>query len=179
MANDLNQIRNTLASLAKINKNRVVGRPDKGMPSDMKESKSNLAGSSRNEKTQCPMCDHDDVQTCIEENTFTYGIGPKAVKLTAFVPVLTCYACGFRYTDEIGEEIQHKAVCDHLGVMTPKEITDLRKRYGLSQKDFARLTKIGEASLARWEKGELIQNAANDNLLRLLISPKNMELYPI
>jgi hypothetical protein len=30
---------------------------------------------------------------------------------------------------------------------------------------FAELTRLGDASLARWEKGLLIQNPANDQLL--------------
>jgi hypothetical protein len=38
----------------------------------------------------------------------------------------------------------------------------------LSRAEFARLTKLGEATLVRWEKGSLIQNPANDQYLRLL-----------
>ena len=40
---------------------------------------------------------------------------------------------------------------------------------------FAEMTRLGEASLARWEKGLLIQNPANDQLLYLLRFPENVE----
>ena len=49
-----------------------------------------------------------------------------------------------------------------------EEIKALREKLGLSRTEFARLTRLGEATIARWERGELIQNAGNDSLLRLL-----------
>jgi len=51
----------------------------------------------------------------------------------------------------------------------------LRKRYNLTRAEFASLTRFGEASLARWETGQLIQNAANDQLLYLLSIESNVE----
>ena len=59
--------------------------------------------------------------------------------------------------------------------MKPSEIKALREHYGLSRKEFAEITLLGEASLARWESGELTQNAAYDQLLRLLQFQGNME----
>ena len=47
----------------------------------------------------------------------------EAVELTAQVPVRTCNACGFQFTDDVAEEARHEVVCRHLGVMTPKEIS--------------------------------------------------------
>jgi len=79
------------------------------------------------------------------------------------------------FTDESAEVLKHAAVCKHLGVMTPAEILDLRRRYGLSRGDFARITKLGEASLARWENGNLIQSQAYDQYLSLLKDPGNFE----
>jgi len=59
--------------------------------------------------------------------------------------------------------------------MTPKEIINLRKRQGLTRAEFAQRSRIGEASLARWETGEFIQTQANDNYLFLLGFPENMD----
>jgi hypothetical protein len=60
--------------------------------------------------------------------------------------------------------------------LTPRDIYSLRhERLALSRKNFAALSGIGEASLARWESGELIQSESNDNLLRLLASDDNVQ----
>jgi len=127
------------------------------------------------EQPDCPMCGGKNVHTTIEVEKFVYGAGPEAVELTARVPVRTCNACGFQFTDDVAEEVRHDAVCRHLGVMTPKEVARIRKAYGMSRAVFARLTRIGEASLTRWENGLLIQNPAYDQLLYLLTFPENLE----
>lgn len=123
---------------------------------------------------RCPECGEPNVVTAVEDDTFTYGHGADAVDLTARIPIRTCQACGCQFTDDTAEDIRHEAVCRHLQVMPPKEISDLRKAHGLTRSEFARLTRIGEASLARWENGHIIQNAANDQLLFLLQYPENL-----
>jgi transcriptional regulator with XRE-family HTH domain len=59
--------------------------------------------------------------------------------------------------------------------LTPAEITAIRERYHLSRAEFARLTRIGEASLARWEGGLIIQNGSIDQLLYLLTFSENLD----
>jgi DNA-binding transcriptional regulator YiaG len=59
--------------------------------------------------------------------------------------------------------------------MTPAEVRAVRQKAGsLSRAEFARITRLGEATIGRWERGELIQNAANDQLLYLLTFPENV-----
>lgn len=70
--------------------------------------------------------------------------------------------------------MQHEAVCKHLGVMTPGQIRQLRVNLGLSRTQLARLTGLGEATIARWERGSLIQNEANDRFLKLLAHKENI-----
>jgi len=123
----------------------------------------------------CPSCGRDGVKTTLEEETFGYGVEPNAVSLSCTIPVRTCTACGYRFTDAAAEERRHEAVCRHLQVMTPAEVMQLRKRYGLSRADFGRLTRIGEASVARWETGVFIQNAGYDSLLYLLRFSENVD----
>ena len=67
-------------------------------------------------------------------------------------------------------EKPHEAVCEELGLLTPKEITFIRKNlyHMSSMKEFAKLTGLGSASLQRWESGSSMQNPANDKYLRLL-----------
>ena len=45
----------------------------------------------------------------------------------------------------------------------------------MTRAEFARLSGLGEATLARWEKGLVTQNRANDRYLRLLAAPGGIE----
>ena len=92
------------------------------------------------------------------------------MELAAYVPVHSCSQCGESYTGEEAETIRHEAVCRHRGVLTPAEIRALRREHGMSRAAFSRLTGFGEATLARWERGEVIQNTSSDSFLRLLTS---------
>jgi putative zinc finger/helix-turn-helix YgiT family protein len=122
----------------------------------------------------CPECGHPEVDTLWTNCPFVYGSGGDAVTIDARLPVRKCRQCGFEFFDEEAEDLKHEAVCRHLGVLTPAEIVALRQKYGLSRADFARLTRLGEATIARWERGELIQNAGYDTLLRLLQDEENV-----
>jgi DNA-binding transcriptional regulator YiaG len=49
--------------------------------------------------------------------------------------------------------------------------TDIRaiwKRFGLTQRDLARLLRLGSNTISRWEAGRNVQTEAMDVLLRLL-----------
>ncbi len=54
--------------------------------------------------------------------------------------------------------------------MSPEEIKRIRGKYGLSQKAFARLLGIGEASIVRYENGQT-PTKANTNLIRAADNP--------
>ena len=123
---------------------------------------------------QCPDCGSGEVETHTVLDKFPYGTGARAIELEAVVPVRVCVKCGFEYTDAEAEDLRHEAVCHHLGRMTPAEIIALRRKYPLTRAQFAEKSSLGEASLARWETGELIQTAANNNLLFLLSFPENL-----
>ncbi len=128
------------------------------------------------ERLICPDCGSSNIKTCQKDYIFPYGSGGNKVELVANVPVRTCSDCGFSFLDSAAEDICHKAVCQHLGVMTPSQIKDLRNLYGLTQAQFSEITKLGEATLSRWERGILIQNQAYDNYLYLLGFRKNFDV---
>src|SRR5438552_14678100 len=102
----------------------------------------------------CPNCGLNKISTSLQTESFLHGEGRSSTELTAVVPLRTCDSCGFQYHDETAERLYHEAVCKHLGVMPPDEIISLRERYGLSRPEFARVTRLGLATLARWERGE-------------------------
>lgn len=116
----------------------------------------------------CPECAHPELRTDWIDHTFPYGAGPDPAMIQARLPVRVCQKCAFEFFDWEAEDLKHEAVCRHRGVLTPNEIRNLREKLGMSRAEFAQLTKLGEATIARWERGELIQNAANDRYLRLL-----------
>ena len=91
-------------------------------------------------------------------------------KLTADIPVHTCAKCDVSFLGEEAVAIQHESVCRHLGVLTPEKIREMRASYGMSRAAFARLTGFEEATLARWERREVIQNTSSDRSLRRLRS---------
>ena len=121
----------------------------------------------------CGECGHP-VQTYWHEHSFRYGLAESAVDLTVQLPVRRCERCDFDYLDEEGERLKHEAVCRHLGVLSPAEVQRIRKRHGLSRQAFAKLSGIGEASLARWENGIKIQTLAYDRYLRFLAQPEGL-----
>ena len=128
------------------------------------------------EVRECPACEASGVRAASQTQRFTYGVGKSAVDVEADVPVWTCRACGFEFTDGAAEEIRHDAVCRRLGRLTPRDIVEIRKRCGLSRSDVEELTGLGIASLQRWESGELIQNASSDRLMRILGGPNGVEM---
>jgi putative zinc finger/helix-turn-helix YgiT family protein len=116
----------------------------------------------------CPNCGLKDIETNFKKHTFTYGKGKGQIKLSVQIPIKTCVSCKFSFRDFIADDICHEELCKHLGVMTPRQIKGLRKLYNLTQAEFAKITKLGEATLSRWERGVLIQNEAYDNYMYLL-----------
>lgn len=122
----------------------------------------------------CPQCGRSNLAASNQMQSFTYGKGTDAVQLAVEIPVKSCMDCGFEFLDQSAELIRHDAVCRHLALMIPSEISSIRKQYKLSRNDFAKLTRIGEASLARWEGASLIQNAAYDQYLYLLTFEDNL-----
>jgi DNA-directed RNA polymerase subunit RPC12/RpoP len=129
---------------------------------------------------------YDDTITCFDcgssvvskellQQVFQYGNGKSAVNLTAEVPVYTCRVCGYQFAGPEADDGRHEAVCRYLGVFTPQEIVAIRERTGLSRNQFAERTRIGIASLQRWETGVLIQNPANNELIYLMAFPENLK----
>lgn len=115
----------------------------------------------------CPECE-TQVGTEWQMTNFKWGLEGARVELSASLPVRICPNCGFKYLDYVGEDLKHEAVCRHLNVLTPRAIKQIRTSKGMTRSEFAKLTGLGEASIGRWERGELIQSVANDRYLRLL-----------
>jgi len=133
----------------------------------------NIVRLTDSEEKICECCGSKSVRMSWKKQSFDYLDGESQVSLEARVPVWSCSACGDQYTDATAEEYRHDAVCRYLGRLTPKEVRGIRERYGKSQAEWAEATRLGIASVKRWETGALIQGAAQDMYLRLLAIPSN------
>ena len=54
------------------------------------------------------------------------------------------------------------------GLLSADEIRAIRKSFGLTQRELARLLRLGSNTLSRWEAGRNVQTEAMDVLLRLI-----------
>ena len=123
-------------------------------------------------KLSCSLCGGNEVSTAVRRHAFVYGEGDDAVELETEVPVRSCDACEFEYLDVESERLMHETICSHLGVLSPREIRDIRRNLGMTRKELALLTGLGTASLNRWENGLSIQTHGYDRYLRLLALPE-------
>lgn len=137
--------------------------------------KNKFSTSRDSHKILCPVCESKRIVTRELSESFPYGSGKEEVTLSAIVPVHSCQDCQFEFTDELADQEKHNAICKHLEVMTPSQIAWIRQQYNLSRAEFARVARIGEASINRWENALLIQNPAMDQYLYLLSFPENFE----
>jgi putative zinc finger/helix-turn-helix YgiT family protein len=117
---------------------------------------------------ECPNCGGADFTSEIVDQSFEYGIGEDKISLNARFPVWRCRACEFSMAGEEAEAARTNSICNHLGLLSPTQIFELRKSFGLSQQAFSQLTDIGEATIKRWEQGTYLQTKAHDNFLRLI-----------
>ncbi len=126
-------------------------------------------------KSVCGQCGAEALKVRRELEYFTYGSGNRAQTLSAIASVYTCEKCGYQFVGPETEAAYHEAVCKYLGVLPPRKVKELRKAQGLSRAEFSRLTRLGTATIGRWERGSLIQNPAYDHYLYLLQWEENVE----
>jgi putative zinc finger/helix-turn-helix YgiT family protein len=96
------------------------------------------------------------------------------------IPALTVPQCGNCQAISIDDDAdqQISAAFRRLaGLLAPEEIRQGRDKLGLTQKQFANLLGVGEATVSRWETGAQIQQRAMDRFLRVcLTGPAAVEL---
>jgi putative zinc finger/helix-turn-helix YgiT family protein len=122
----------------------------------------------------CAQCGSPKVTTRVEVDKFQFGQGVNQVELSAAIPVHACEECGYQFVGPAAETARHNEICKHLGITSPGGIREIRKTHGLSRAEFAKLTRLGVATLGRWERGALLQNRAYDQFLYLLHWPDNL-----
>lgn len=119
----------------------------------------------------CPTCeDFCPVRTEDRQETFKV----RGCDITVPVSVECCANCG----EMLGSDEQDQRIIDQVhaeyrrqkGLLTPEEIKDIRERYQLSQRSFAALLGMSEASINRYERGGL-QDESHDTVIRACREP--------
>lgn len=125
---------------------------------------------------RCPDCEHSGEGALVRRRiTHRWEEGVDETRqYSAEIDVIACTKCGAQMIDEYARLQQHEVWCKENGLLGPRAIRDLRRNLKLSREDFAKLLRLGSASVSRWERGVVVQNAALDSLLRLLARRENV-----
>ncbi|HDS30969.1 MAG TPA: helix-turn-helix domain-containing protein, partial [Firmicutes bacterium] len=127
-------------------------------------------------KHYCQLCDRR-VPVKIEKRQETYPVKGEPTEITATVSV--CINCGTAcYDTELDSDNLLRAFDKYRlkhNIISPEEIKEIRERYNLSQRGFARLLGLGEVTITRYEQGALPDQAHN-LLLKLMKRDLNFKL---
>ena len=108
----------------------------------------------------CPNCEMDQETTTAYRDQM-YRVRDRSI--TIRVAEVVCGACG----QAVGSDRQDKEILDaayaeyrrQTELLTPERIRQIRQRYCLSQKSFAALLGMSEATINRYEQGSLQENS--------------------
>jgi len=125
-------------------------------------------------KDLCPNC--EKIVELEYVNSFE-TINIKNEKIEIPVNYFKCAECGEEFEKSKSKhnplDRAYKIYRNRHGMMQPEEIRSLRKKYGLTQREFCKLLGWGEITLSRYENGAL-QDEAHNTLLNLIKEPDNM-----
>lgn len=121
--------------------------------------------------TYCTECDRE-VNVRIEHCDDTMRIRGHEVPFDSEIAI--CPNCGAAIADSriegrnLAAAYSAYRTANHL--LSPKEVREIRNRYGMSLRDFSRFLGFGEQTVARYESGAL-QDEAHDWMMRLAAKP--------
>ena len=120
----------------------------------------------------CPICE-DYCETKSEKVQKTFNVRGMDIEIS--VSNEACVSCG----ENLSSDQHDQQILDFVNseyrkrtdLLTPERIKHIRSRYSLSQKCFALLLGMSEATINRYEKGNL-QDQAHDTAIRACEDPK-------
>jgi len=124
------------------------------------------------EQDFCPKCEAYR-PTRVVERQERYTVRDRSIQVAVKTPI--CDVCG----GSLGSDEADQAVLDAVyaeyrrqnNLLTPSQIEALRRRYRLSQKSFAALLGMSEATINRYEQGAL-QDPSHDTVMRACENPQ-------
>jgi putative zinc finger/helix-turn-helix YgiT family protein len=87
-----------------------------------------------------------------------------------------CNTCGEKIFDDDAMRQISDARYEALGLLTPSELKEIRKKLGYTQEQMAAFLGIGNKTYCRWENGTSIQTKSMDTLIRCATRDKIIEL---
>ena len=125
----------------------------------------------------CEFCGKE-VKTKIITKKETFYVREDAFEIDA--KVMVCAECGEEIFNEKLDTETLNSVYDKYrkkhNLLYPEEIKKIRKQYGLSQRDFAKLLYWDDKAIRRYENGA-VQTQKQNDLLLFLREPENMRTY--
>ncbi len=122
----------------------------------------------------CPQC--EDVRE-LKRVAGEEQIPVRGESIPVQVEYTLCTDCGEEFhtlSDECDPlDVAYREYRRRHGMMQPEEIREIRKRYGLTQRELSELVGWGGATLSRYENGAL-QDEAHDKLLQFIREPRNL-----
>lgn len=127
--------------------------------------------------TLCPICESGKLSAIQKDIDFNYKGHIRFFNKTVFA----CPECEEEFLESADQKQIDKKLTDFRrgidGLLTSNEIKQIRKKFGYTQVDFAKLLKVGEKNFARYESGQATQSRSMDSLLRILNhSPASIEV---
>ena len=111
----------------------------------------------------------------IESRTEAFPVRGESIEVDTQVAV--CPICREDLSVEEWDDLALRKAFDEYrrrhGLLSPGEIVEIRKQYGLSQRALSLVLGWGEITVHRYEMGS-IQDAAHDAQLRIAADPRNM-----
>ncbi len=131
-------------------------------------------GSNKNYR-KCPDCGKVGLTHQIGQyKTIFFAKGKEQELVVDNVEWDTCEFCGVKYLDPAATKKVTYAKYKVQGLFTPDDIVNIRKCLGLSQKEIAKLLKVGEKTYTRWEKGTHFQTKSLNESLKNLVIQYNL-----
>ena len=117
----------------------------------------------------CVVCGGEQVRD--ENKQMDFDVRGQTMRVE--VPVRVCSACDTAYQSDVDPaELAFAAYREQKGLLSPVEIKSIRKQFRLSQKSFAALLGMSEATINRYEGGGL-QDEAHDQAIRSCATTEN------
>jgi putative zinc finger/helix-turn-helix YgiT family protein len=139
--------------------------------------KEDKMGNERENSIKCPICDKGTLRSRQGEfvTEVKSGTARKELRI-GNISWEECDSCG----EKIFDDDAMKKICDAryeaIGLLTPSELKEIRKKLGYTQEQMAAFLGIGNKTYCRWENGTSIQTKSMDTLIRSATKDKIIEL---
>lgn len=129
----------------------------------------------KRKKVYCNECDEFVDYKVIEKEKEYNVLDKEKITINAQIPI--CNSCeNEMFVEELAEKNRQEAYDiyrEKNNILSPKEIKEIRGKYGLTQKEMSKLLGWGEITYHRFENGTLPGPGYNNQLM-LIQDPKNV-----